>query len=377
MEPDKYQQAWKTHSVQLKVTIDTDLLSKVVLESHEGFRSTIFWRDCREVGTALVMLPLWFYLGISKSLPWTWWLTIPALIWVAGFILVDRKRHPQRTSDPGESLVFYVKEALGHVEHQIWLLRNVFWWYLLPFCISIMAFFLQVAWNSSRTSWEFVLGAGFMGAFLFIIYGATYLLNQYAVRKQLEPRRRDLLGLVRSLAEETGEGESTATDLITAFEDPARSGAMTWETWAENWNQIVPSWGVAGAIVLPTLAGAVCGLYSGLYLRIPEMGPVFFQAVTGAVIPFEIVLFLSMYLAHRRKQQQSHLKRSSLDDDETARPLENSVVKKPAKMPAAPAMLILILTLLSGLLAVLAVYDFFAHANLSSDDSSQSAPAGI
>lgn len=38
-----------------------------------------------------------------------------------------RKRHPQRPSEPGEPLNFYAQEALTQVEHQIWLLRNVFW----------------------------------------------------------------------------------------------------------------------------------------------------------------------------------------------------------------------------------------------------------
>ena len=93
------------------------------------------------------MMPVWFYLGITLSLPWTWCLTVPALVWVAGFILVDRKRHPQKPSEPDEPLLDSVKESLTQVEHQIWLLRNVFWWYLLPFAISILAFFAQVAWS--------------------------------------------------------------------------------------------------------------------------------------------------------------------------------------------------------------------------------------
>ena len=64
MEPDKYQQAWQAHSSQTRVTVDADLLLKEVQRSQRNFRAMIFWRDFREVGVALLMLPLWFYLGI-------------------------------------------------------------------------------------------------------------------------------------------------------------------------------------------------------------------------------------------------------------------------------------------------------------------------
>ncbi len=155
MSLDKYQQAWKAEASQVQVTVDADLLSKEVQKTHEAFRSMVFWRDVREVGTSLVMIPIWFVMGIVMSLPWTWYLTVPALLWIAGFMLVDRRRHPQRPSDPGEPLLFYVKESLAQVEHQIWLLRNVFWWYLLPPSISLMAFFTDVTWQSSDGWLEF------------------------------------------------------------------------------------------------------------------------------------------------------------------------------------------------------------------------------
>lgn len=127
MELDRYKQAWKSTAGQTKVRIDTELLTKAVQKSHRGFQSTISGRDTREVGIALLLLIYWVYKGLTKTMPWTWWLAVPALIWIAGFILVDRKRHPQRPSEPGEPLNFYAKEALTQVEHQIWLLRNVFW----------------------------------------------------------------------------------------------------------------------------------------------------------------------------------------------------------------------------------------------------------
>ena len=108
------------------------------------------------------------------SLPWTWYLAVPAIIWGAGFILVDRMRHPQRPSKPGEPLLHCAKESLTQVEHQIWLLRNVLWWYLLPFSISILAFLVHVAWQSSSVWWEFVVGSLiFVGSVLLILLGSA------------------------------------------------------------------------------------------------------------------------------------------------------------------------------------------------------------
>jgi len=203
MEPDKYQQAWQKHSSQTRVTVDADLLLKEVQRSQRTFRATIFCRDFREVVVVLLLIPLWFYLGARNSLPWTWYLTVPALIWVSGFILVDRMRHKRKPSEPGDPLPESVKESLTQVEHQIWLLRNVFWWYLLPFTISILAFFAHVTWLVSKDWLEALAGGGFLFAFLLAGYSFIYYLNQRAVRLQLGPRRQELLALLASLGDES------------------------------------------------------------------------------------------------------------------------------------------------------------------------------
>ncbi|MDA1231717.1 MAG: hypothetical protein O2856_13165 [Planctomycetota bacterium] len=303
MSLDKYQQAWKVEAAQMHITIDTNLLSKEVQQSHEAFRSMIFWRDVREVGTSLVMIPVWFVMGIGMSLPWTWYLTVPALLWVAGFMLLDRRRHLQRPSDPGEPLLFYVKESLAQVEHQIWLLRNVFWWYLLPPSISLMAFFTDVTWRSSDGWLEFSFVIGFFGVFLFLLYGWIYRLNQRAVRDQLEPRRSDLQKLITYLEGEShAEDASEMMDLVSALSGTDGNAGLSpnWARWAENWNRIIPSWREVDIILVPTLVGA----YFGFRFPLGDMGPVFFQSVVAAVIPFEIAFFSLWYLSCERHKKQ-------------------------------------------------------------------------
>lgn len=216
MSPDKFQEAWQAESAKSRITIDASLLLKEVQHSQQDLRATIFWRDFREVGVALVMLPLWFFLGYAFSLPWTWYLTVPALLWTIGFILVDRLRHKQKSPVPGESLLTCVKDSLAQVEHQIWLLRNVAWWYLLPFTIAILAFFAQTSWRTADNQGEFLSSMTASCTFLFVLYGFIYWLNQYAVRKQLEPRRQELLALLASLSDEKTGNVSGEYPLLTS-----------------------------------------------------------------------------------------------------------------------------------------------------------------
>ena len=342
MSLDKFQQAWKAEASQLKVTFDPDLLSKQVQQSQDQFRSLIFWRDVREIGVSLLMIPVWFAMGIGLSLPWSWWLTVPVLIWIAVFMLIDRKRHPKTPSEPGESLLFYAKESLSQVDHQIWLLKNVFWWYLLPFTISLSAFFIHVAWNTTGTWWGSMLVTAPFGLFLFYLYRWIYRLNQKAVREQLEPRQEHLQRIVANLASDGGGDGSEVDDLVELVSSLSATDQNVGlssgsSTWSENWNRIVPSWWIVAMILVPTLTGAYCGYR----FAFAQAGPVFFQSVVAAVIPFEIMFFGRWYLTAKRYKGQPPT------GADTTR-------------PGAPAIFVLCTILIISALAVAAIFSFAA-----------------
>jgi hypothetical protein len=255
-------------------------------------------------------------------------------------MLVDRRLHPQRPSDPGEPLLFYVKESLAQVEHQIWLLRNIFWWYLLPPSISIMAYFIHSSWEGTKSWWGCILLSGLLGIFLFLVYYGIYLLNQWVVSKQLEPRRSDLQKLIDNLeSESNAKDASEVMDLILVLSATDGNACLnpTWASWAENWNRLIPSWREVAFIVVPTLAGA----YLGFRYPLPFMGPVFFQSVVAGVIPFEITFFRLCYLSAKRHKGQ---------------PLSGNG----KACPNAPAMVTIAFILLISTLAFAAVISFFA-----------------
>ena len=205
MDPDDYQQAWQEHTSQTRVSVDADLLLKEVQRNQEDLTATIFRRDFVEIGVGLLLLPLWFYLGVKFSLPWSWYLGVPAILWSIGFFLVDCFYYRPAPAHPSEPLLNSARESLAQVEHQIWLLRNIFWWYILPFTLAALAFFVHVTWLLSR-SWLYLLDLVLFVAAVDIV---IFFMNQRAVDRQLEPRRRELLALLASLGAESTEDPDT------------------------------------------------------------------------------------------------------------------------------------------------------------------------
>jgi hypothetical protein len=195
VDPDPLKPAWQT---QPRPAIDPVRLLAEVRRDRRSLAACVFWRDVREVGVSLLLAPVWVYLGWALALPWAWYLMVPALVWVAGFLLADRLRHPQRPPDPGEPLARCLQESLAQVDHQIWLLRNVGWWYLLPFAVSVMAFVGHVNLLASG-GWGAAVTTAVVGAVVGLALAGVYRLNQAAVRDKLEPRRRELQGLLAEL----------------------------------------------------------------------------------------------------------------------------------------------------------------------------------
>ncbi len=206
MNLDPFKQAWQSQKLQPRPTIDAELLLKEVRRNQRNFTAVIFWRDVREVGIALAMVPIWIFLGVKLHLPWTWFLTVPGLLWIAGFMLVDRMRYKPQPPEPAESLRRRVECSQAQIEHQIWLLSNIFWWYLLPLSVPMLAFFGDVAWRRREGGWWTVLAIAIVISICVIVFVSVYRLNQHAVRDELEPRRQELKELeaiLLSLRDET------------------------------------------------------------------------------------------------------------------------------------------------------------------------------
>ncbi len=84
MDPDNYQQAWQAQTSQTRVTIDADLLLKAVQRNQQELRAAIVFRDLSEIGSSLVLLPVWIVLGVTAAS------ALDIVSHAAGFYLVYR-----------------------------------------------------------------------------------------------------------------------------------------------------------------------------------------------------------------------------------------------------------------------------------------------
>jgi hypothetical protein len=179
--------------------VNTDILLKEVRRNKQYFDAMIFWRDVREAGGSFLMMFVFVYLAIKDAYML---LLAPALVclFVAIFMVIDRVKLKNKFPfyEKNASLEKCIRVSLGHVNHQIWLLKNVSWWYLLPFAIGVSIPFFEGAWNlrNSEILIPFLIKTF---GFLIILYIGVYCLNQYTVKKDLIPRKEELEELLKSI----------------------------------------------------------------------------------------------------------------------------------------------------------------------------------
>ena len=200
MNFEELQKAWQSQVSGPQLTLDANLLLKEVEHNRKHFVRSIFWRDVREVGTALILAPVFFHVWMEYG-DWPWLMPPLACLGVAAFMLGDRWVQRKRKPAVMDPLRTCIEASLIQVNHQIWLLRNVLWWYLLPIGISVEIVFVFAAWRL----WSVGLGLQWMSVCnvlgCVILYWGIYRLNQYAVRKGLEPRRQELESLLAGLGQ--------------------------------------------------------------------------------------------------------------------------------------------------------------------------------
>jgi hypothetical protein len=198
MSLDELQQAWQSQPAS-RIRVDGNALLAQLRRNQRSFKSTLFWRDFREVAIALALIPV-FWSAVREQ-GWHWLSFCAACAWIAGYILVDRWRRRGRKPAKDQSLSECLDHSIDEVEHQIWLLRNVFWWYLLPGALAAIFTFGWIAATATLPLPPRLISlAGGLGIFA-VVYAGIYWINQVAVRDELAPRRQELLALRESLSD--------------------------------------------------------------------------------------------------------------------------------------------------------------------------------
>jgi hypothetical protein len=200
---------WQKDAAASKLTIDSDMLIREVKRNKEAFESTIFWRDFREVAVSIFMAGVFLYEAFaSKDNIWVAGSLVVlaiACLFVAAFFIVDRRLQRKNEIRHTDPLLACIESSLAQVTHQIWLLKNVFWWYLLPFIAGISLYVLIDSWQAFKVlPAKYVLAGCLLGMlFVTLVFGGVYWLNQYTVRKNLIPRKDELKGMLKNITNDT------------------------------------------------------------------------------------------------------------------------------------------------------------------------------
>jgi hypothetical protein len=202
MNPDELKQAWQSPAAHPRITIDAELVAQEVRRNQRVFTATLIGRDLREVLVGLLLIPVWLYLGVTLRLPWTWYLVVPALVWLSGYMLADLVRQKRYRPAAEASLRQRVESSLAQVQHQIHLLRSVHWWGLVPFAAAVLPFLIHIAWIDRLGGWWALVAFSLMAGTIAVILIVLYVVNQRAVRSELEPRRQELQSLLDTLQED-------------------------------------------------------------------------------------------------------------------------------------------------------------------------------
>ncbi len=201
MNFEDIQKSWQSQNAARGASINMDALLHEVRHKQRCFRRTIFWRDVREVGVAALLVPIFIHGGLTNH--WTLHLCAFGCFVVGAFMLLDRWRQKRATSESYSTLKDCATASLAEVNHQIWLLKNIAWWYLLPLGLPMLVFFASVTLVRQASLFSGVLVLLPLAGFLVALYAGIYWLNQWTVRKNLQPKQKELEALLAALESPT------------------------------------------------------------------------------------------------------------------------------------------------------------------------------
>jgi hypothetical protein len=201
---DELQDKWQSHQPKCKLNTEADYLLKEVKRNKQYFEAMIFWRDFRETVVAFILVGIFGYFGIISH---SWGTITMALmcLFVGGSIIVDRILQKRNRPKYDDSLTGCIADSLAQVTHQIWGLKSVFWWYLLPLLIGAACMTGEFGWNlrnNTEMFWSHIIKSTLIWG---LLCWGVYELNQWAVRSELIPRQKELQQLLDTISNSDGE----------------------------------------------------------------------------------------------------------------------------------------------------------------------------
>ena len=199
MNFDELQSKWQAHDHVKQVNIDSDQLLKDVVQNYRSLESQLWRRDVGEIATAALLTFVFATLAIlmhEASL----FLCAAGCLFVGLFLFWHRRKQQRSRSVVEDSLQSTIDASITQVQQQIWLLRNILWWYLLPLVPGIVLLLASASRQSigNGIAEQAVIAA--VGLICAAGFWHAYRINLREVKNTLEPRRKELEELRASLS---------------------------------------------------------------------------------------------------------------------------------------------------------------------------------
>ncbi len=206
MSFDELQLAWQhDRAAETQPQADANVLRQVRSQSR-AFTRQIFWRDVREVLASFLVAGVFGNIAREAqnegATAWPAWVAAALPVAVGFYFLIDRWIMRRRAAPQGEDLRTELNRAAVEVKHQIWLLRNITWWYLAPLGLATVMLAVQITLYGPENFplagkiviWAVILGTtGWVDRWI-------WNLNQKAVDTELLPRLAELESRQQELA---------------------------------------------------------------------------------------------------------------------------------------------------------------------------------
>jgi hypothetical protein len=186
--PHDLQHLWKTQPVD--PGMKGEEMRKLVLKKMEKFDRIIKWRNRTECVAALAVAAFFAYAawiapnGIAR-------LGSAIIVGGALWIIYYIRKHGTEPADPNpdQTLAGYQTALARKYDHQIRLLRNVKFWYLLPMYIGLLTLSAGIVAEKGAFTWKDAFGPLIYTLF----FAGVWWLNEVHTVRKLQRRRTQLI----------------------------------------------------------------------------------------------------------------------------------------------------------------------------------------
>lgn len=193
------QSKWQSQDHSVPLDINSNELMAEVRRNHRALDKQLLLRDSIEIAAAFLITVVFTTLAFQLELS-PLFLCAAGSLFVGLFFFSDRLKQRRRRSSIADSLPQTLEAAIEEIKHQIWFLRNIMWWYLLPLIPGIVLFLVSSSWQSRANGYAEQLVIAAVGSICAVVFGLIYRINLRDVKKTLEPRLNDLQTLLTSLS---------------------------------------------------------------------------------------------------------------------------------------------------------------------------------